>query len=208
MPAGLCVLVSLYCLLAPGPAGEDVYTWTDTEGTAHYTNDPNTIPRRYRDKARTLDGAPLPAAAPEKAPPPVEAAKSPPETAPKPPPTKAPERSDEPLEEAAPPPSPLPPGGTATLDETGWRRLFQRTTERVRRAELALARDKQSLDKVSSEESYMVVDPYGRVMTTGRATALRMQLSEDERLVHEAREALYDLERAAAREAIPLEWRR
>jgi hypothetical protein len=208
MPAALCALTAMLCLLAPGPAGEDIYTWTDAEGTAHYTNDPNTIPRRYRDKAHALDGAPLPADAPDKAAPPVEASKSPPESAAKPIPPKAPERTEEPLEESAPPPSPLPPSGTAGLDETAWRRLFQRTTERVRRAELALARDKQSLDKVSNEESYMVVDPYGRVMTAGRATSLRMQLSEDERLVHEAREALYDLERAAAREAVPLEWRR
>ena len=54
----------------------------------------------------------------------------------------------------------------------------------------------------------MVVDAYGRTMTAGRASALRMQMTEDERVLTEARDSLQDLERVAAREAIPLEWRR
>jgi hypothetical protein len=201
----LSVLAASF-LLAAGPAGEEIYTWTDTSGVAHYTNDPAAIPQRYRDQARTLDGHPV--GAPE--PPPKEPAAtgSKPEAseeAAKPPPAKPPpERAEE--EESAPPP--LSPNLAGTLDEAGWRKRFQKSTERVRRAELNLSRDKEQLQRVSNQEGYMVVDAYGRTMTAGQSTALKMQVAEDERVLREARESLEDLERVAAREAIPLEWRR
>ena len=196
-------------LLAGAPAGEEVYTWTDGDGVAHYTNDANTIPARYRDQARTLDGqsvatpkdtATTPAAA--------EAKSAPQEEAPKAAATKPVEHTEEPLEESAPPPLPLSPNEAAALDEAGWRKRFLRTTERVHRAEVNLARDEERLGRVANEESYTVVDPYGRTMTAGRASALRLQVAEDERVLAEASDALHDLERLAAREAIPLEWRR
>ena len=90
----------------------------------------------------------------------------------------------------------------------GGESAFKKSTERVRRAELTLSRDKEQLQKVANQEGYMVVDAYGRTMTAGQSTALKMQVSEDERVLREARESLEDLERVAAREAIPLEWRR
>jgi hypothetical protein len=205
----LRALQAVLLLLAGAPAGEEVFTWTDAEGVAHYTNDANTIPLRYRDKARSLDGQPVA---------PTEAAAAPPATpegkpaaaeeAPKAAPAPKPERSEAALEESAPPPPVLSPSEAAALDEAGWRKRFQRTMERVHRAEVTLERDQQQLKRVANQEAYMVVDPYGRVMTAGQATALRLQVAEDERVLHEAREALYDLERLAAREAIPLEWRR
>ena len=192
-------------LLAGAPAGEEVYTWTDTDGVAHYTNDANTIPQRYRDKAHTLDGQPVGAKEAAAVVPAPEAKPAGAEEAPK---TAAARQAELPLEESAPPPAPLSSTEAAALDEAGWRKRFQRSTERVRRAELAVERDREQLKRVANQESYMVVDPYGRVMTAGQATALRMQMAEDERVLGEAREALQDLERVAAREAIPLEWRR
>ncbi len=195
-----------FLLLAAGPAGEEIYSWTDTSGVAHYTNDPAAIPQRYRDQARTLDGRPVGAPEP---PPKEEAASAKPgvsEEAPKPPAPKPPPERTEELEESAPPP--LSPSVAGTLDEAGWRKRFQKSTERVRRAELTLSRDKEQLQKVANQEGYMVVDAYGRTMTAGQSTALKMQVSEDERVLREARESLEDLERVAAREAIPLEWRR
>ncbi len=208
MPLGLCVLPAVLLLLGVGPAGDTVYSWTDAQGEAHYTNDPSAIPQRYRDKARTLDGQPAPSVdAAEKPSPPADAKPGAGQEAPKPPAANPPAaRAEEPEEEAAPPP--LSPSAAETLDEAGWRKRFQRSNERLRRAELTLARDKEQLSRVANEEGYMVVDAYGRTMTAGRSTALRMQVAEDERLLHEARESLQDLERAAAREAIPFEWRR
>ncbi len=192
-------------LLAGAPAGEEVYTWTDTDGVAHYTNDANTIPQRYRDKARSLDGTPVVPKEAAAAPVPPEGKPAGGEEAPKAAPAR---QAEPPLEESAPAPVPLSANEAAALDEAGWRKRFQRSTERVHRAELALERDQQQLKRVANQESYMVVDAYGRVMTAGQATALRMQVAEDERVLQEAREAQHDLERLAAREAIPLEWRR
>jgi hypothetical protein len=201
-------LLTVAFLLTADPAGEEVYSWTDASGVAHYTNDAAAIPSRYRDQARTLDGRPVGAPpAPPKDAAPAETKASPSTEAPKPVEAKpAPaERNEETLEESAPPP--LSPGEAEALSEAGWRKRFQRSNERVRRAELVVARDKEQLQRVGSEEGYMVVDAYGRTMTAGRSTALRLQLAEDERVLNEARESLHDLERVAAREAIPLEWR-
>jgi hypothetical protein len=207
VPFGLC-LFAAFLVLAAEPAGEEVYAWTDASGVAHYTNDPAAIPQRYRDQARTLDGHPVGAPEP---PPKAPAAEAKPAlsdeaakpVAAKPPP---PERGEEPLEESAPPP--LSPSDAETLNEAGWRKRFQRTNERLHRAEVALERDKVQLQSVANQEGYMVVDAYGRTMTAGRSTALRMQVAEDERVLNDARDSLADLERVAAREAIPLEWRR
>lgn len=206
MPSFLRALQAVLFLLAGAPAGEEVYTWTDADGVAHYTNDANTIPQRYRDKAHTLDGQPVGAKEPAASAAPPEGKPSTQEELPKAAAAKPTERSEEAFEESAPPP--LAPSEASRLDEAGWRKRFQRTTERVRRAELNLQRDQEQLKRVANEESYMVVDPYGRVMTAGRATSLRMQVAEDQRVLDQAREALYDLERLAAREAVPLEWRR
>jgi len=209
MPLGLFGLPALLLLLGAGPADEEVYTWTDADGAAHYTNDASTIPARYREKARTLDGKRISSVdASPQLPPPPEVKLNAQEDAPKAAAAKpeAP-RVEEPVDESAPAPVALAPGEAEKLDEAAWRKRFRSTNERVRRAELALGRDKEQLSRVSNEEGYMVVDAYGRTMTAGRSTAVKMQVAEDERVLLDAREALNDLERAAAREAIPLEWR-
>jgi predicted aspartyl protease len=50
--------VSLLLLMA-GPAGAQLYQWTDAEGVVRYTNDPATIPPAYREAARDI-GSPRP----------------------------------------------------------------------------------------------------------------------------------------------------
>jgi hypothetical protein len=207
MPPSLSVLAAVLLLLAAGPGDPTIYAWTDAEGVAHYTSDASTIPQRYRDRARTLDGRPVSSAEGAETPPPAEPKPGASEEAPKQAAVKPPAaRVEESEEESAPPP--LAPGAAETLDEAAWRKRFQRGNERLRRAELTLARDREQLSRVANEESTMVVDAYGHPVTTTRSTALRMQVADDERVLHDARESLQDLERAAAREAIPFEWRR
>lgn len=48
----------------------------------------------------------------------------------------------------------------------------------------------------------------GNIVVDSRYQSLKAQLEEDEYQLNNAREELHDLERAAAREAVPLEWRR
>jgi hypothetical protein len=62
--AGLALLattvaLSLLSLFAPGGARAELYRWTDTDGTIHYTTDVNTIPRAFRDGAIDI-GSPTP----------------------------------------------------------------------------------------------------------------------------------------------------
>lgn len=57
-------LVALATLvLAAGPAGAQLWRWTDGEGVVRYTNDPAAIPPVYRDAARDI-GSPQPRSAP------------------------------------------------------------------------------------------------------------------------------------------------
>jgi hypothetical protein len=47
--AALCLLV-----LVAGPAGAELYRWTDAEGVVRYTNDPASIPHAYRAGAQEM----------------------------------------------------------------------------------------------------------------------------------------------------------
>lgn len=70
----LPVLVSgLFALTASA----DTYSWIDTRGTAHYTDDPGSVPKRYRKSVRKTGGDDSPSAPTET--PPV-ASKAPPVT--------------------------------------------------------------------------------------------------------------------------------
>jgi len=47
-------LLLILLLLASSAYGE-IYTWKDSRGTAHYTNDQYEIPERYRAKSKVLN---------------------------------------------------------------------------------------------------------------------------------------------------------
>jgi hypothetical protein len=47
------VVITLLLVLAPAAHGA-IFGWTDSEGTAHYTNRESEIPPRYRDKAKLI----------------------------------------------------------------------------------------------------------------------------------------------------------
>ena len=85
--------------------------------------------------------------------------------------------------------------------------MFRKSNERVRRAERKAQRTRDALAKLPGQDltSY---DYAGNIVVDSRYQSLRVQLEEDEFQLNAAREELHDLERAAAREAIPLEWRR
>ena len=85
--------------------------------------------------------------------------------------------------------------------------MFRKANERVRRAERKTQRTREALAKLPGQEltSY---DYAGNIVVDSRSQSLKVQLEEDEFQLNSAREELHDLERAAARDAIPLEWRR
>lgn len=53
------------------PAFGEIYTWTDAQGTRHYTNSMYDVPERYRAKVKTLDLGSTPTAAPTATPTPT-----------------------------------------------------------------------------------------------------------------------------------------
>ncbi len=99
---------------------QTIYTWTDSRGTVHYTDDPTTIPANV--KAKTTEGGDLSHTGP----------------APKI------ERAPEPERAAA---APASQGGTS--DEEYWRKEFRAVREKVRTLEDELAADTRKYDDPS-----------------------------------------------------------
>lgn len=65
MLRSLTMLLPLLLHLFLSAAFADTYTWTDEQGTVHFTEDPGQIPKKLRGKVRKLDeDIPAPAAAP------------------------------------------------------------------------------------------------------------------------------------------------
>jgi len=197
--AVLAVLLS-----AAAGRADDVYVWTDGTGETHYTNDIASIPEKSRRTVRKLEGQPE-AVAPRSAIPGVELDK-PAAKEPEPPPKQAA------APEQPPPPQPIEeairaPRDDEKVNEEQWRDMFRKSNERVRRAERKAQRTRDALAKLPGQDltSY---DYAGNIVVDSRYQSLRVQLEEDEFQLNAAREELHDLERAAAREAIPLEWRR
>ena len=115
------VLFALFLLLqAPAPpAHAAFYQWTDGKGVVHLTDDLDTIPKRYRDRAKTLKSLP-------KGPAPA----GPAATAPRPP---------SPPQETKPQPS---PGGHPEL---WWRQRFASLRGEIKTLEDALPQKEAKL---------------------------------------------------------------
>jgi hypothetical protein len=101
---------------------QTIYTWTDSRGTVHYTDDPTTIPANV--KAKTTDGDELSHTGP----------------------TPKLERAPEP--ERAPP-STLSAAQGGTSDEDYWRKEFRAARDKVRTLEDELAADTRKYDDPS-----------------------------------------------------------
>ena len=199
--------VLLLALHAATARAEDVYVWTDGEGETHYTNDTASIPEKARRTVRKLA---------EETPDAVE-------------PRSTPARRDDGAKEAKaegdtpkdgravadaqpPPPEPIEtalvaPREDEKVTEEQWRSLFRKAGERLKRAERKAQRTREALSRLPGQD-ITTYDVAGNVVIESRYQSLRVQMDEDEYQLEQAREQMHDLERAAAREAVPLEWRR
>jgi len=52
----LGLAASAVLLLWPAPAPADVFEWTDDQGGTHFSDNPGTIPEKYRKNARRIGG--------------------------------------------------------------------------------------------------------------------------------------------------------
>lgn len=124
-------VIGLALWLATGVAASgQVYTWTDDQGTVHYTEDRATVPVKLRHKVRTLEeGTPAP-----------EATATDPETAAAPPPAVAAQTPTEKLSE---------PVAVAPLELPAFTTQDQWQAE-LQRREAALAGVRQKLDEIAA----------------------------------------------------------
>jgi clan AA aspartic protease (TIGR02281 family) len=53
------LLVPLGVALSPRPLGAEVYKWVDENGTIHYSQDRNTLPKKAADRAPSADAQPV-----------------------------------------------------------------------------------------------------------------------------------------------------
>ncbi|HZW88794.1 MAG TPA: DUF4124 domain-containing protein [Myxococcaceae bacterium] len=200
-PRAAVLALALY---ASAVRADDVYVWTDATGETHYTNDIASIPEKSRRTVRKLEGE---TSSPRSAIPGVDLEKPKP-TEPEP----TADAKKQPALDQPPPPQPIEetihaPREDEKVGEEQWRTMFRKANERVKRAERKTQRTREALAKLPGQDltSY---DYAGNVVVDSRYQSLKVQLEEDEYALNTAREELHDLERAAAREAIPLEWRR
>jgi hypothetical protein len=204
----LGALVLPLALHASAVRADDVYVWTDSSGETHYTNDIDSIPEKARRTVRKLEGT-TDSSTTQSAIPGVQVEKPKLGEAQ---PTPTPEGKKPDAPEQPPPPQPIEetiraPRDDEKVSEEEWRTLFRKSNERVRRAERKVQRTREAVAKLPGNEltSY---DYAGNVVVDSRSQSLKAQLDEDEYQLNAARDELHDLERAAAREAVPLEWRR
>lgn len=112
-------LVVLLVLAATTAQGE-IYTWRDSRGTSHYTNDLESIPPRYRSKVKTLA---LPGEQKAGSSPVSPGTSSPPAVVPAPPAAESP-----PITPTPPPPA------VVTSPDNGRRRELRRERRRRKRS--------------------------------------------------------------------------
>lgn len=196
-------------LHAAAARADDVYVWTDASGETHYTNDTASIPEKSRRTVRKLEGGTPDAVEPRSATAKAEDGSKPAKAA-EGDASKEPRPSGEPAQ--PPPPEPIEetlhaPRADEQVSEEQWRTMFRKANGRVKRAERKAQQSREALAKLPGQD-ITTYDIAGNVVVESRYQSLRVQLDEDEYQLEQAREQLHDLERAAAREAVPLEWRR
>ena len=69
-----CILIVFLATFLTLPVNGEVFKWTDSRGTVHFTDDPSLIPEQYRPKASKTDTAPKHEASQENEQPPIQKA--------------------------------------------------------------------------------------------------------------------------------------
>ena len=167
------------CVVALSAAAQSVFSWTDSAGVTHFTDDRSTIPRGAT--VRQLgdeDPDVMIRVSPERS-------------------------SDNPDAGRAEPPREADDSARRERErEASWRQRFTRARTEVERLELLIDKDQRLLDDPTSAPSG------SRGRPTRQYEGAKGRLAKNRDALTRAREALADLERAASNEAVPLEWRR
>ncbi len=215
--------VFLALVAASSAWAQSVYTWTDAEGTSHYTNDPTSIPKNVKVKATV--GSEVN----------VISVENPPEAAPTP--------------GAAPKASASDPE-VPSASELEWRRLFREANLKIRQLEDEIETDKKVVEEINGmpvrghlrcgygyvtpapivgATSGVSVTANGQVLPNAvvggntyagyagspcwyeadpRFERIRQRLARNRIALERAKEDLAELDRQASFSSVPREWRR
>ena len=175
---------------------QTVYRWVDDDGEVHYTDDKNSIPAAKRKAARVTEGDELgiaPSGSASKGPAKDSVEKTPVKVEVAPSGDDA-ERQRLEAEEQA---------------EKEWRGRFRAAHQRVEQLEKLVEADKRAVEDPNAAGVPVARPDYrGVVLPSPELEIIKRRLGGEQKELARAREDLADLERDAARKAIPLEWRR
>lgn len=184
-------ILAVVLLSASMASAQAIYRWVDEQGEVHYTDDKESIPEAQRPKAKQTKGSEI-------------------GLAPSPDgPRESSKRRSRPRAEESIDPDQAAKAAAEAQVEQAWRARFREAHDRIADLERTLAKDRKTLENPGSAGLPLSKpDMYGRILPSAEFEQVRERVASGERRLAQAREALADLEREAAREAVPLEWRR
>lgn len=155
------------------------YEWTDAAGVLHFTDNPDSIPARYRDRVKereSIRGEP-------------------------------PAAGQDGSVNVTPPPGTPPVAATPTEygghDETWWRGRFGGLHRLIKGLEDGLVAKRARLEELRRKRAL-----YQRGSDRAAYYALMKEIDGDEATVKESQKSLDDLNDEASREGVPAEWRK
>jgi hypothetical protein len=170
-----------------------VYHWVDGEGVMHFTDDPGSIPPKFRPAASRMQTQELGVVQTKEAPAPegVEVVEQKLVLEPQAQPQAQPQAP------AEPDPMQL---------ERQWRSAFKVVNRKVEELESSLAAEKKRLETSMNQTVYNPLT--GLYVPTNEAELIQERIRKAELELKQTRDELDDLERDASRHSIPREWRR
>ena len=181
------LVVTVLLLAAVSAAWGSTYEWVDSSGVTHFTDNPDSVPAKYRSRIRVLDSVK-----------PEEQST---------PPSQQTEPADEktgPATPAAggrkgtPPPKPLRGGRT----EDGWRAAFSDLRLQIKNIEEALPDKRQRLIELHRQRIL-----YTKARDRVAYNDLDEEIQRDETRLKDLRQQLDILTKEADMNDIPMEWR-
>ncbi len=155
-----------------GAISAATFEWTDSQGGAHFTDDPDNIPARYRNKARQIEVSPV-----------VEEGNKAGEG------EKTTTRGEDTLV-----------GGH---DEAWWRERFKALHDATGKIQDGLKEKKESL--AAQHRKYVL---FSKSSDRVAENDLAADIYKDEARLARLQKKLADLDEAATRAGVPLEWRK
>jgi hypothetical protein len=184
----------LLLLLAVAPCADAAYyQWTDAKGVVHLTNNRDSIPAKYRSKARKVLSETPPAT---KGSPP--AAQTPAET-PSPQPAAAPQAPPASQPQASQPQAPMPGGH----DEKWWRDRFTTLKQQLESTQKKISENQAKMVELRRKRVI-----YQRARDREAVNAMEAELAANESQLNELQKQLDAFQNDAAKADVPRDWLR